>query len=481
MIKEIYRRNRGSIGMSIAFFLWAGSAAAYAANSAGQDDSPTSDLRSSFARDVAAAIGASIFSCPESVWPVTAWHRYQFLVADHISREAWLIRGNDPAKAPFGAAELSPLSYESLPLQFVQTSNSFVAGDFRGRPTIGVFRRRATDTVSDTMQFAVHEAFHFVGQTRFAMPAGPMQRGVILPENVQLRYLRRMLLISLKNALVRNGPLYMAAHWFQRIKGESNEVHRFESVDRREGSAEYAAAMAEVVGRAGCFASNARIAVHAAQLVADMWETRYSRLFEWSDDADSYALGAISGVLLQLRGIEGWQRRVEAGESMVAILLENVSPQAAVEDDGLRERIRLFYKARDEQFGRQLDVFTARLGSQDYAIVAIPATMRSGGYSLTGGFVSTIRDGRQLVLALGAHARFTLLESLGTVELRGQDFLFEAKAVCGPGRYLIFPVPRHAVAGKTTSPLSFSIDYASVERVGLERRNSEGMEWLCLQ
>lgn len=456
------------------------SVASLAVNPAAEGEKLDRIQRPSFAHDVATAIVAGVFTCPERIWPGTPWHRFQFLAVDHIGREAWLVRGNDLAIRFAKFAEITPVSYESLPVPFSQAGSVFAAGNLEGQQTFSVSRRRGADTVGGAVRLAVHEVFHYTGQSRFVLPRASAGRGLILPEDAELRYLRRMLLISLKDALVQGRSLSTAAHWFQKIKQRSATAQRFSNVDRTEGAAEYAAAMAAVIARAGCFASGQSLAAHASLVVSEFWDTQYQPLFESWDDIDSYALGAIAGVLLQLQGIEGWQARVEQGESMLEILLEKVAPHAASDDEGLRVRINTHYRAREQQLDLQLDAFFAAMRSNDNTIVAVSIAARSGGFSPTGGFVSAVRDGREARFWLATHARFLLLASKGALTLRGQDLLLTDDAACGAGDYLLFPIPQRAISGTTNARLSFSTDLVNAEGVGVDRREIGGARWLCL-
>lgn len=107
------------------------------------------------------------------------------------------------------------------------------------------------------------------------------------------------------------------------------------SSDIIEGSARYFDMAMNVTSSLGLNATKEeRLTLYQRLLTSDYdIDVRY----DGYGDSESYDLGGLSGILLEMEGRDGWQKRVEKGESPVDILLENVEPVEQVMDEKVRE------------------------------------------------------------------------------------------------------------------------------------------------
>ena len=204
----------------------------------------------------------------------------------------------------------------------------------------------------NTMHFNVasHEAFHNC-QGAWAPGAGDQEALYVEAErNPGARLLRVQLIESLRQAILQ--PDDAAAHlsaarwWYDRYCAEyPRECELATLSDRLEGTARYFD-MALCVRSALGMDADAP-ALHAAYqaLVREDYALDAAR-YDGYADSESYDLGGAACILLELQGASGWQERIEAGETPVAVLLEGVPPVPQAEDPSLAALVQAALQAR---------------------------------------------------------------------------------------------------------------------------------------
>lgn len=185
-----------------------------------------------------------------------------------------------------------------------------------------------------------HEEFHSYQGSWSGIKNDQMKFYEEYLKNPEARVLRVHLMKALNAAVMDyenvDSPLEAAKYWSDRYDSEYEAESKLaKSSDIIEGSARYFDMAMNVTSSLGLNATKEeRLTLYQRLLTSDYdIDVRY----DGYGDSESYDLGGLSGILLEMEGRDGWQKRVEKGESPVDILLENVEPVEQVMDEKVRE------------------------------------------------------------------------------------------------------------------------------------------------
>lgn len=291
----------------------------------------------SLVRRTAQQIGASYGQAGE-VWPGVDYSGFQVLFFQDGKEDAWLVKPDGSAVAlPLAAL---PASIAKLPfyssaldnrLNGESTSISRIDADYLTNPENRRWEYAALPQDSFLYTVVSHEEFHAY-QRRWGV-VYRQEKLFELKNEPQARVLRLHLLESLRQAILQpdRGGEYLGAakFWLERYNAEfPAEARLVKGADILEGSARYFHVAMLVRSTFGPGASAATVTKAYRDLVAKDYLP--ARRYDSFPDSESYELGGAAGILLELEGSPGWQKRVEKGESPVDILLERVAatPQA---------------------------------------------------------------------------------------------------------------------------------------------------------
>lgn len=407
----------------------------------------------------------TVLLCPERLWPNLEWREL---------RVVFILRGNAAAVSLERAADqtwsASAVSAERAEFRAVDAPREYAilrAGNLR---TVVVFLPDLRErSIHRSVEVAAHEAFHAVGQQRFAR-AARMERGREIPSDWAHRYARRMMIERLFEAHQQEVFLAKAAFWYrQTIDQTAPKLIAMRTLDRLEGSAEYAGALGAALYKEGCFASDPALRAGARLRYLERWGSARTRdQLHAFPDGESYVLGLLAGLLLDEAGDSTWKWQVENGRAPADILLAGREPQR---DDGypqLRQSIQEALAQQDGRYLPRLKEMIARVDAGEDYVVAIPARSRIGTFTPSWGFFLFNDGNRPRHFILGVHGRFAL------VELRGQDVFEESATPCGRGMHWVFPVPRAAVLedDERASVKSEAVIIPKVRRIQ--------SRWLCV-
>lgn len=413
--------------------------------------------------------------CPGRVWPSYAWAGKQIVFYERASRTASFYRVPEDGSA----AESGGLAYDSLPE--ADLLGSFSDSEIDGTPTLFVesdAQRELEQSLREAglhlgidavLPLTFHEAFHAFGQDGWPRPE--TSRAGDYPLKWEPRYLRGQILSALHAALSDEAKLRAAKYWSERYRAEhGDELASIRAVDVTEGTARYAEVVTAWLAREGCSVTEAElrsIAIKELGLFAPLW-LRVS--------GESYALGAVSGLLLRAHGAAGWQARVASGVPPTEILLEGVTPEAQPEDEARMESLRSAFAPENERIALSLGSFMAAYADRAAIRLAVPRAWGAGSFAAEEAIRLVDVEARPVVFPK-VHATF-IGEDDERIEVSGIAML-DADSVCG-GRTMTFVLPagsitaqgdgtfRVSAAGITASPLSGSI------------REAAGTRFLCL-
>lgn len=428
------------------------------------------------AREIAEQLNEPLVQCPERVWPGLgqSYHNAQILITDDSSAEpeAYLWQEQSTEIETLDATQLADVWFAG-----------FAFSEYRGRRTLGfnindwnTSRSRNPESLRETpINILYHESFHLFADEGWAVTRS--DRYGEYPLRWQPRYLRAKLMQSLENALLESeGPveyedLAAASYWYERYLAEhSDEAVRITQTDRSEGAAQYAEHFMMAITELGCGASEAELLARAQE---HMSSTRYRD----NPGAESYVLGALAGALLRERGPEGWEMRVEQGETFQGILLEGIAPESQPEDEELRQQIQSGFEDRNQELEGKIAGSLARWHGEGYHRLVIDNVRSIGSYTkddhlrlvdepmLKG--ITLKHDGDY------DHGATIALNRVDTFEIDGYP--------CGTGfgRPTLALVPDSDITLKTDGTADSSNGLVQFSGLEVETVVWQELEWLC--
>ncbi len=418
---------------------------------------------------LAERFAGTVLACPERLWP-TAWGEVRLV---------FVLRGNRTgvqlARSPGGPWTASAVSLESEEFRLLADArDQYKILRSTVPPTVAVILAdTGTGSRYRAVELAAHEAFHVVGQRRFAS-VGRMARGLEIPSNPEYSYARVMLLQRLQQSYRTLAPLGRPAFWYRQTIADDLGTRPAAArvLDRIEGSAQFVGIMAVALYLAGCDASDRDFRRLIYRSFDQRWEaTRYANL---TPDTPAYVTGLIAGLLLDATGNATWKPQVEDGASPAEILL---GTQAPAHDDGdpkLRESIRESLVRQDELYLPRVKAFIARVAAGDDYVVAMGWRRLLGFFNPSKDLISFSEGKESRYFVLGVRGRFPYEGERMRVELRGQDVVEDRATPCGRGPRWVFPVP-HAAVARDQHGLSVAADAVSIRGAANARAR-----WLCL-
>lgn len=432
------------------------------------------------AHQIAEKLDEPLVECPGRVWPGVgqAYHNAQILVTDDSTSdepEAYLWQAQSAEIETLDATQLSDVWFAS-----------FAFSEFRGQTTLGFninswngwYDRISSnpENLGETpINILLHESFHLFAEESWTRTWG--DRSNEYPLRWQPRYLRAKLMQSLEKALlesegmVEDEDLAAASYWYEQyLSDHSDEAVRIAQTDRSEGGAQYAEHWMTAIVELGCEASE-------ADLLARAQKHMYSTAYRTSAESESYVLGAFAGTLLRQRGPEGWEARVEEGETFQGVLLEGIAPEPQPEDEELRQQIQGDFQTRNEELEGRIGETLEAWDGEDYHRLVIDNVRSIGAFDMEDHLRLPEEPlFKAIFLAHEGdydHGATITLDQVNTLEIDGNP--------CGTEFVVptLVPVPDTAItfqadgtADVTTGPVQFS---------GLEFETVtwNEQEWLC--
>jgi hypothetical protein len=426
---------------------------------------------------IAQIITPALMNCPDRIWPGYRWGDFQALMVDNVKSTAFLWNGN-------GRGDLTPVTHGDLPPDF--RKEGWNVGNWQESPTLSISLRDFGGDPETLAYLIIHEGFHHLVQSSWRNPYESL-RGSTYPEEWHSRYLRRRIMASLFGTFAGEDPEALGhAIWWQRRyeKEYPDDARENRDTDVTEGTAETAGLLGSALGKQGCAAPNRQILEELRPWIRDLWKKRWDNLdYELTvRDGESYAIGALAGLILESRGVP-WKERAAAGETPMEILAGDATPLPDIDDPVMAARVRDHYRQRNKEFGAIVEGYLAASGSREYIRLAVPLDWTVGATLGGKGFLNfrTGRGFRKLVIA--TNGEFTAADKIPRIRFR--DALAElAKGTYPFGHtegYLVTVVPADAL--RQMDDGSFSVASDTVRAAGLRieiREDEDGGRWIWL-
>lgn len=265
-------------------------------------------------RALADKLYLSQVTCPGVIWKGYSWRDLDVVFVNTSGQLAysWDTQSNQLESIPFLSLRHSEqhaaytFNYDSYPkLKLIVRSDFGLQG------------------WGSSYSFSTHEGFHLQGQKGWPTVSGKY-RSMAYPINANPRYYRRMLFERLVDSLTDSSgrSQALAKYWYDKWK--YNYPYEFESsLERIEGTAEYAEIMSDIISLHGC---NFNL-IDIVEDVSEMLRSLYADLSRGISLAtESYPIGAATSFLLKLKKPNSdWQSRIAQGENPLEILFEDMN------------------------------------------------------------------------------------------------------------------------------------------------------------
>lgn len=346
-------------------------------------------------------------NCSERIWPGYNLKGKEVILFSYDSKKAWSWKGNEK-NSLLKEVEISTVSQHAAYSSYSVSTNPET---YEMTLLINLDKKSEGRTVSrqstgDSAQnLAAHEGFHFFEQFKMPQPwkTSTQDRLMEHPVSSEARFLRSELTKTLRaafftpNAIERTKKLIEAKAIWKRWKEDFPDEKEFtEALEIVEGSAMFAETMSSQLGRFGCNVSNQTLQEGMREYVA---ETYKENPHNFSLEIESYDLGLLSSLLLELEKSPDWKIQVENGVPPLQQLFENL-PDTKYLKDEIAFQIK---KKSIDQTNKELeDLISPSLkdfDSGDFIKVAIPGeTFTNASGSHEGKFKLTQKD--NLVITL---------------------------------------------------------------------------------
>lgn len=250
----------------------------------------------------------SIFQCPERIWPGLKKDSYQIIFAEPSTKQAWLWSAKT-GKTSLLDNKAFPISNNIPRYSFGQFQNAKVV--ILNLDVVSSKPRVSSIAVDGAVNLAFHEGFHYLFQMNEPWVAQftSAERKKDL-DHVSALYFRKMLIRSLKNALLTDQNFGQATFWFQKWEalGEAAET-KFSDV--LEGTANYAEIIASIIAANGCEVTEQKIiqiALASLNYLTDLpmseevLKVFFNEYVQSGYQIEGYEIGLLSLLALRAKG-----------------------------------------------------------------------------------------------------------------------------------------------------------------------------------
>ncbi|MGB7318014.1 MAG: hypothetical protein WBC85_08625 [Planktotalea sp.] len=273
----------------------------------------------------------------DQIWTAADYRNINVLFAETNGENAWLVMP-DGNIVKFRAEDL-PSAYRvtGYPFRFTSSEQTL-----NGIPTIkvevdsdlfgGSYRSSEFESLPTStmlLAFTAHEEFHRVQNTWNVEHADQGKLIEIGQENFDARSQRYEIIRALSLALLspedETEYLEAAKWWFEAYQNDHPQEYELaKSMDIFEGAARYFDMAMNVRSVGGFDLSAEELRANYQRMILKDYTLDADRFFGLPDE-ESYEIGGIAGVLLEMKNDATWKDRVEQGTPPLEILLENYS------------------------------------------------------------------------------------------------------------------------------------------------------------
>ena len=282
-----------------------------------------------------------------------------------------------------GRGDRKTVAKSSLPDE--HTFSDFSDGQLHGRDTVYI---RYQGDPADTFSFAIHEGYHFYGQSwqseYVALTARP--RGIFYPEDVEYHYLMREIFTRLYDDIEGdNQSGAQQALYYHNLLKERDLVAL--EADLFTNVAEGTANFVEYIFLAA--AKNGALRANFARLAREAFEMDYGDYRAGLHDEDSmhlifdkgfeyYKISALPYYYLSMNGMGDHIEKLLDVSYPYELLRFVVIPQPAEPNEQLRSDIVEYFEEQNRSIKSRIDSVLDRSQSADYTTIQINASLFTG-------------------------------------------------------------------------------------------------------
>jgi hypothetical protein len=412
--------------------------------------------------------------CPEKIWPDFSLRDTQIIFVRSKLQKAWVWNSLTSPEI------IQSIEYSSV-AEHAELMSAYGFTALNGRKTMGISiealeANQSLQGVRRLFEYALHESFHEYDQRQKKWPplklGEDQRRGALYPEAWEPRLYRRMIFERLKTAFVslelRNEFLAKAAFWQGKFNSLPGEVKRFKYLDLLEGPAKYVEIIGGIQAFNDCNTSSPQV---RGELLSFFGNSDF--YLPVDANLESYNLNLLAISLLSELSAINWQKRVEAGELPLDILLSSIVPAADEPETEVRNFIRSQVEALNRENGQFVKQAFQNLKSKAHLRISIPAEILEGAYLSTGLILPKTLPGN----AIHGRMKGQFLRNSIDLNLDGNSAIEQDSNICG-SRQIVIPIEADKVHFKNQiAEVNARTLKGHVK--GTLKKPASGMGWFC--
>ncbi|NLY21501.1 MAG: hypothetical protein GXZ08_09505 [Tissierellia bacterium] len=320
----------------------------------------------------------------DSIWPELDYNNHNFLLFYNDGEktpEGWVINAEKIEK-------LSEDVIKSLEIPQVRAYNQL---EFEGKPSIAIsFNDELMNPVDEgtgnfTYDLATHELIHFYHQEDLKSPEGNVEsRAASYPLDPTPRIYRGMVLKSLVDAYdnpeQRDEYLGIAKYWSNIWESEfPTEKETIAATEVSEGAPRYIETLGEVANPdITTEVRDERIRIHLDYFLKEIPESRL--------DSEPYAIGAVSGLLLDEINPDWKNDYFINNKAPIDILLGNIEPLESKMDDEIKDSIEKNVNDKNTAVKPKFDAFDEIMNNKKVPVVILNEEFANGAFIMEGSY-----------------------------------------------------------------------------------------------
>lgn len=427
---------------------------------------------SELAATVSTAFYEAMTQCPERVWPAYDWRHLNIILFDNVKKEAFRWTGIDGKKP-------EKIDFSLVDLRLVQGNYAY---NLPGEKPLMALALDSGSSLYSLIGLGIHEGFHQFGQVGWpSLLSGVDNRFTPYPQSYMARYLRYAISRLLLDYLDTGDRARLSEArdvWDSYRRDFEAESEAIAFTDIEEGTARFVEVMGAALGTLGCAADDsaiyARYRAYSLKMDGGFLHISFPSF-------ESYTIGGLASLALHNdKAHKGWEKRTEAGDTPLAILLENINPKTAPEFSDMRKSAKDTIETWNEETRQSVEAFRQSVASDSYYAFAIPEKRRMGSYGATGQ-IKDLATGWKLVTDM--NVSFPDSKSSALIKLNGLTVRTGENSPCSSAKenVFMFYLLQSQVSLASGQQLSFSGARVSGDNISYQEvRDDGGNRWFCL-
>jgi|GEM_PF-5481482 len=431
--------------------------------------------------EIAKSYSEVLNKCPNRLWSGLNWKDFEIVLVDSRKKQAWIWAG---------AADLSAIDYSGLGPDYTLPRYNFTTRNGKRALVVSLSdtersNRSGQPSLTDfAIQLGFHEGFHWFEQYRTYWPSlstgEKNDRSELFPAESEPRYLRRMLLLALRDAFVgadQNVGLNAAAYWYEKWKSKyPQEAASVRGTDIAEGTAYYVEMIASGLSVVGCGSSESDLNGYLTSQIDRILNLEKPMVIKV---LESYEVGALAVLNLRKMGAEDWQNKIVRAQTPLEVLLSNRSAAIQKDDLSLATRAKRETDQVNAQVERVVKPTLDKLRSSSYTRVSYPLAWSGGAISHQGEFL--LKDEGGLLVDIHAQGRFVSPDGKSSFEVNDTALIEGLTSPCDDGPHSQVALVETAVVSGAGTTMAVHSEGLKASGIADLRVDGGGHQWLCFR